>query len=151
MRASFADNMFSWEIVLGNMFTKNGRECLLYKDHSWPTVRTGSDDNAQSTGQLEWKGNSSTDHCNSPNRKLDQVARSFKRGLCLSIHGGLVGFQAGYQYEIFLRLRLACCFCPDSRNYPWPSDSPAPLPAASLYETHPHKGQQMIKLMSDSY
>lgn len=62
--ACFADNMVSWEIVLA---TTKSTACPLCKDHSWPIVRIESDDNDQSAGQVGGKGNSSTDHCNSPN------------------------------------------------------------------------------------
>lgn len=93
------DGMFCrWYSFLGDFpVIVRSTVCPLCKGHSWPIVRIGSDDSDQFTGQLEWKGNSSTDHCNSPNWKLDQVARRFKRGLCLSAHGSL----GGYQYEHF--------------------------------------------------
>lgn len=98
--ACFADHKVSWKIVVA---TRRSTVCPLYKVHTWPTIRLESD------GPLKWKGNSSINHYNSPNWKLDQVVRRFKNGLCLSTHGSLVGFHTRYHSELLLCHRLACC------------------------------------------
>lgn len=86
MEVYFVDHTVSWEIVPAH---RRSTVCSLH--HS----KNRSDVSAQATECLEWKENSPTGHCNSPNWKLGQVARRLKRDPCLSTHGDLIGFQAG--------------------------------------------------------